>query len=415
MTEQSAHDKYEFKKKLEGLRDKRGRSTELISLYIPPDKQISDVTNQLKDEHGQASNIKSKLTRTNVQGAIESLLSRLRYLDKVPENGIVYFTGAVDIGANKTSMESEVIYPPDQIITYKYHCDSSFYLEPLEDMLKDKSTFGLLVMDRREATVGLLVGKKIQAFRRLTSTVPGKQRKGGQSAHRFQQLRLIAIHEFYKRIGDAASEIFLTVDHKDLRGVLIGGPSPTKEEFYDGEFFHHEIQKKILGLFDVAYTDESGLSELVNSAGDKLQDLELTAQKNVVQDFFKELISDSGKVAYGEDQVRANLEIASVEKLLLSEDLRAERVTVKCSVCGFENKWTRRWKPGEAAPASGNCPKCGSSLEVTDVTDIVDELSALCDQSGTKVVFVSTDFDEGAQLMNAFGGIAAILRYNTGI
>ena len=415
MTEQSAHDKYEFKKKLEGLRDKRGRSTELISLYIPPDKQISDVTNQLKDEHGQASNIKSKLTRTNVQGAIESLLSRLRYLDKVPENGIVYFTGAVDIGANKTNMESETIYPPDPLITYKYHCDSSFYLEPLEDMLKDKSTFGLLVMDRREATVGLLIGKKIQSFRRLTSTVPGKQRKGGQSAHRFQQLRLIAIHEFYKLIGDAASEIFLTVDHKDLRGVLIGGPSPTKEEFYDGEFFHHEIQKKILGLFDVAYTDESGLSELVNAAGDKLQDLELTAQKNVVQDFFKELISDSGKVAYGEDQVRANLEIGSVEKLLLSEDLRAERVTVKCSVCGLENKWTRRWKPGEAAPTAGNCPKCGSSLEVTDVTDVVDELSELCDQSGTKVVFVSTDFDEGAQLMNAFGGIAAILRYNTGI
>ena len=212
MAEQTAHEKYEFKKKLESLRDEKGRGTELISLYIPSDKQISDVTNQLKEEHGQAANIKSKLTKTNVQGAIESLLSRLRYLNKVPENGIVYFTGAVDIGANKTKMESEVIVPPDPITVYKYHCDSAFHLEPLEEMLKDKSTFGLLVLDRREATVGLLIGKRIQAFRHMTSTVPGKQRKGGQSAHRFQQLRLIAIHDFYKRIGDAASEIFLTVD-----------------------------------------------------------------------------------------------------------------------------------------------------------------------------------------------------------
>ena len=186
MTEQSAHQRYEFKKKLESLRDKKGRSTELITLYIPLDKQIFDVTNQLKEEHGQAANIKSKLTRTNVQGAIESLLSRLKYLDKVPGNGIVYFTGAVDIGANKTNMESEVIIPPEPITAYKYHCNSTFYLEPLEDMLKDKNTFGLLVLDRREATVGLLVGKRIQAFRHLTSTVPGKQRKGGQSAHRFQ-------------------------------------------------------------------------------------------------------------------------------------------------------------------------------------------------------------------------------------
>ncbi len=415
MTEQSAHEKYEFKKKLESLRDKKGRSTELISLYIPADKQIFDVTNQLKDEHGQAANIKSKLTRTNVQGAIESLLSRLRYLDKVPENGIVYFTGAIDIGANKTNMESEVIVPPEPITVYKYHCDSSFYLEPLEDMLKDKGTFGLLVLDRREATVGLLIGKRIESFRNLTSTVPGKQRKGGQSSHRFQQLRLIAIHEFYKRIGDAADDIFLAVEPKDLKGILIGGPSPTKEEFYAGEFLHHELMRKILGLFDTAYTDESGLSELVNAAADKLQDLELMGQKNAVRAFFKELISDSGKVAYGETQVRANLEINAVDMLLLSEDLRAERVTTKCSVCGYENKWTRRWKPGESAPTAGNCPNCGASLEVTDVTDIVDELSALADKSNAKVVFVSTDFDEGSQLMNAFGGIAAILRYSTGV
>lgn len=415
MTEQTAHEKYEFKKKLEGLRDEKGRGTELISLYIPPDKQISDVTNQLKEEHGQAANIKSKLTRTNVQGAIESLLSRLRYLNKVPENGIVYFTGAVDIGANKTKMESEVIVPPDPITVYKYHCDSAFHLEPLEEMLKDKSTFGLLVLDRREATVGLLIGKRIQAFRHMTSTVPGKQRKGGQSSHRFQQLRLIAIHDFYKRIGDAASEIFLAVDPKDFKGIMIGGPSPTKEEFYAGEFLHHELLKKIIGLFDTSYTDESGLSELLNNAGDKLQDLELMGQKNAVKAFFKELIADSGKVAYGENQVRANLEINAVEMLLLSEDLRAERVSTECSVCGYENKWTRRWKPGEAAPTAGNCPKCGSTLEVTDVTDIVDEFSALADKSNAKVIYVSTDFDEGSQLMNAFGGIAAILRYNTGI
>jgi peptide chain release factor subunit 1 len=37
MTEQSAHQRYEFKKKLESLRDKKGRSTELITLYIPLD------------------------------------------------------------------------------------------------------------------------------------------------------------------------------------------------------------------------------------------------------------------------------------------------------------------------------------------------------------------------------------------
>lgn len=67
MTEQSAHENTNLKR---SLRVSGTRKEEALSLYlyIPPDKQIFDVTNQLKDEHGQVANIKSKLTRTNVQG-----------------------------------------------------------------------------------------------------------------------------------------------------------------------------------------------------------------------------------------------------------------------------------------------------------------------------------------------------------
>jgi peptide chain release factor subunit 1 len=367
MVEQCTYEKYELKKRLETLRRKSRRGTELVSLYIPSDKQISDVTNHLREEHGQASNITSKLTKTNVQGALESLLAKLRYLNKVPENGIVYFTGAIDIGANKTSMEGEILIPPEPIISYTYHCDSIFYIKPLEEILRECSTYGFLLLDLREATIGMLIGKQIDVIRHLHSTVPGKQRKGGQSAHRFEQLRRVAIHDFYKRIGDAASKAFLEVEPTELKGIIIGGHSPTKEEFNEGEFLHYELRKKVLGLFDTGYTDESGFSELINA----------------------------------------------VDVLLLSEDLRSERVTIKCSVCGYGNKWIKKWKPGEAVPVAGNCSQCGSAFEVTDVVDIVGEFSELADKGNARIAFISTDFDEGSQLMIAFGGIAAILRYST--
>ena len=42
----NARRRYEFKKTLEKLQAKQGSGTELISLYIPPDKQIYDVTAQ---------------------------------------------------------------------------------------------------------------------------------------------------------------------------------------------------------------------------------------------------------------------------------------------------------------------------------------------------------------------------------
>lgn len=415
MDEYCTYEKYVFKKKLETLRNKNGRSTELISLYIPSDKQISDVTNHLREEHEQASNIKSKLTSNNVQGTLDSLLAKLRYLNKIPENGIIYFTGTVDTGTSKTSMLNEVLIPPEPVVDYIYHRDSIFYLEPLEEMLRECSTYGIILLDLREATIGMLVGKQTEVIKHLHSTVPGKQRKGGQSAHRFEQLRRIAIHDFYKRIGDAANEAFLEVEPSELKGILIGGNSPTKEEFNEGEFLHYELQKKVLGLFDTEYTDESGFSELINAAKNTLQGIDLIKQKKDIEMFFKELATESGKVSYGESNVRANLELKAVDVLLLSEDLRSERVTLKCSVCGYENKRARKWKYNEAVPAAGNCPECGSALEVTDVIDIVDEFSELADKGNARIAFISTYFDEGSQLMIAFGGIAAILRYSTGV
>ncbi len=411
MTISQAHKRYEFKRQLEDMRRRTGRGTELISLYIPPDKQVSDAVAQLKAEHGQAANIKSKSTRTNVQSALESVLARLKYYPRPPENGVVIFCGTLDIDGHRTTLDTVIIEPPEPITSYKYHCDSSFYLDPLEDMLTEKKTFGLLAIDRREATVGLLRGKSIEARKHLTSSVPGKQRKGGQSARRFQQLRLIAIHDFYKRIGNSASEIFLAIDHKDLEGVLIGGPSPTKEEFFEGEFFHHEIQKKIIGLFDIAYTDESGLYELVDAASDALQDLEVIREKKVMQRFMRELVSDKGLAAYGDQQVRENLGMGAVDLLLISEDLRRVRATVACQNCDYTGEKTIE---DASDGALGSCPVCGADLKIVNTVDVVDELTEICDQMSTGVEFISPQFEEGGQVVGGFGGVAANFGDDTG-
>ena len=105
-------------------------------------------------------------------------------------------------------------------------------------MLGEKEVYGLIVIDRREAYIGFLRGNRIEPVSGVTSMVPGKQRKGGQSSVRFQRLRLIAINEFYKKVGERASDIFLA--EKDFferfKGVLIGGPTPTKEEFEAGGY-----------------------------------------------------------------------------------------------------------------------------------------------------------------------------------
>jgi len=85
--------KYEFKKVIEELQEYEGSGTQLVTIYIPDDKQISSVMDHVIQEHSEASNIKSKQTRTNVQDALKSIKDRLRYYDTYPpENGIVIFS-----------------------------------------------------------------------------------------------------------------------------------------------------------------------------------------------------------------------------------------------------------------------------------------------------------------------------------
>ena len=136
--------KYEFKQSLERIKNHRGHATELVSLYIPPDRKIYDVQSYLRNEASQSANIKSKSTRKNVSAAIESIMSRLKMFKAPPENGVVFFVGHVSKGGNQTTMVQEVVVPPEPLPTFLYRCDSGFFLEPLEGLGETKTQFGLI-------------------------------------------------------------------------------------------------------------------------------------------------------------------------------------------------------------------------------------------------------------------------------
>jgi peptide chain release factor subunit 1 len=408
--EQTDKQKYEFRKLIEELKGYRGSGTQLVTIYVPPERHISDVAAHITQEHSEASNIKSKDTRTNVQDALKSIKDRLKYYDTPPENGMVLFSGAVDAGGGQTDMVTRVLEnPPDPIQSFRYHCDSEFLTEPLEEMLADKGLFGLVVLDRREANVGWLRGKRVEPVKSATSLVPGKQRKGGQSAQRFARLRLEAIDNFYQEVAEMANDLFVPERH-DLDGVLVGGPSPTKDEFLDGDYLHHELQDQVIGKFDVAYTDESGLYDLVDAASEVLAEREILQDKEVMEEFFREL-HDGDLATYGFDQTRQNLVMGSVDRLLISEDLRKNVVTYECPN-GHEE---RELMDSDAATPTHTCSRCGEEVADGEREDAIDHLMEIAGQRGTETIFVSTDFEKGEQLLTAFGGVAGLLRYSTNV
>jgi len=397
--------RYDFKRDLERLRSISGRGTELISLYVPHDRQISDVTAYLRNEYSQSSNIKSKGTRKNVMAAIESIMSRLKMYKQPPESGIVFFVGHVPTSGDQTSMEAYVIEPPEPITTYMYRCDNRFHLDPLEDMLVDKKSYGLIVIDRNEATIGLLRGKRVSIIKNMQSRVMGKHRQGGQSSVRFERLIEIAVHEYFKKVGDIASDAFLA--EEELQGVIVGGPGSTKRFFAEKDYLHHELKKKLLDLVDTGYTDEAGLREMVQNSENMLSDLDMVKEKKTVQRFLREVRKpDGGLATYGEEEVVKALEMGAVDVLLVSEGIRKYRASMACSSCGERTKEIIKNEEETV-----RCPKCNNAMSLEDKKDVVDDYYETAEQGGTKIALISNETEEGEMLLKAFGGVAAILRY----
>lgn len=347
--------------------------------------------------------------------AIESITSRLKTYKKPPNNGVVFFVGHVAIGSNQTEMVQIAVEPPMPISTFLYRCDSKFYIDPLEDMLVDNETFGLIVIDRGEATIGLLRGKRVDVIKNIPSRVPSKHGRGGQSQRRFERLIEIAAHEFFKKVGDIVNEKLL--EETELKGILVGGPGSTKNFFVDKNYLHHDLKRKVIDLFDTGYTDEYGLRELVQNAAGALTDLDLMHEKRLMQKFMNEIRKKEGGLSiYGEENVMKALKNGVIDTLLISESLRMLKNSYHCSSCDYLLNEFVQDKPKTHQNKNENkmkiCPKCDSHMTIKSSEDIIEILSKMADDVGTNVELISPDSSEGDMLLRAFGGIAGILRFH---
>jgi len=488
--------RYELEEFVAEISKYKGRHTELISVYAPAGYNLINVTKQLDQEKSTAMNIKSKNNRKNVLDALERLARHIGLIKKAPENGIAFFAGNISETEGQPQIEVWSIEPPMPLKTRLYRCDKEFVLEPLKEMLEATEVYGLIVIDRQEATIGLLEGKQISVLQHLDSFVPGKTEKGGQclapdtlietkeggkkisdikvgdeikalnikknkiiftkclnkwnkmkegfveiktgdnliissldhlfflwiedrlvempadlikkkavllnhnlkgeeiikidrkkqnielidietesgnffangflvhnSAARYARIREGMAKEFFRKVADAVKANFWEM--KKLKGIIVGGPGPTKEDFLKEGQIVTALKEKILGVKDLGYADRHALGSLVEVSQDLLAEQEITKEKKILEDFFNKLGKQPGKTAYGLEKVNKALSVGAVDTLILSK-------------------------------------KLGQKL--------IQELEEKARNISSKIEIVSEETEEG-QEFKSLGGVGAILRY----
>ena len=407
---------YKIRKTLQEISKFSGRGTELITVYIPKGKQLHEVITNLREEQGTADNIKSDVTRTHVVDSLSRVLQRLKLYKKTPERGLVIFCGALP-REEGGPLGSEVVKifeidPPKDLKTFLYRCDDHFHVDILKDMLKDDNLIGFLAIDAKDAGWGILYGDKVQVLKETSSGVAGKHRQGGQSAKRFQKLREMELTYYFNRIAQITREYF--IDIYPIKGLIVSGPGPTKEEFVNDNYLEYRLQDMIISTIDASYAGSEGVREAFDKSSDILSNFRLVEEKQIVEKLFKQINSNSGLGAYGLNEVINYLKNNVADTIIVTDKIGLYRIEAKCNRCNeIREKNIEQTKLIQTKTEFENspCSSCKSTdIGITD-QDIVDYLSLLATKTGTKVEVISGVSEHGSMISN-LGNIGAILRYN---
>lgn len=290
-------------------------------------------------------------------------IDRLSKIPKIPEKGLVIFAGVDPNTGNEVSF---VISPPDPVPLFYYRTDKWFHTEFLEPMVEESEVYGIILVERDQATIALLKPSGFVILEELEDYIPGKHSKGGQSQRRFDRIIEQMVEEFFKKVGERASGYFIPLlEEKKLRGILIGGPGYAKIDFIRGDYLDYRLKSMIIGEpYDVSYQGEPGVREIIMKASSAIRGQRYVEALSAIEEFKLHLAKDDGLSLYGVNEIKSALEMGAVKKLIMIEDL-----------------------------------------------DIAEELEKLAESRGAEVHYISSSLPEGEWVRKTFGGVIAILRY----
>jgi len=403
---------WKIKKLIKSLEAARGNGTSMISLIMPPRDQVSRVTKMLGDEYGTASNIKSRVNRQSVLGAITSAQQRLKLYNRVPPNGLVLYTGTIvneDGKEKKVTIDFEPFRPINASL---YLCDNKFHTEALNELLESDDKFGFIVMDGNGTLFGTLSGNTREVLHKFSVDLPKKHGRGGQSALRFARLRMEKRHNYVRKTAELATQYYINpaTSQPNVSGLILAGSADFKTELSQSDMFDPRLAAKILNVVDVSYGGENGFNQAIELSAEILANVKFIQEKRLIGKYFEEISQDTGKYVFGVEDTLNALESGAIETLIVWENLDINRYVMKNSATG-ETVIKHLNKEQEANTENFKVADSDLALDVEEKLSLLEWLANEYRRFGCALEFVTNKSQEGSQFCRGFGGIGGILRY----
>ena len=405
---------HKLRKLIAWLSEKEGRGIEFISLYIPRGTSIDEIVSALKGTSDSVASeyVSVRDVRDRLQKALRAVIQRLKLQKEIPENGLAIFAGTfIPNNLESEVLNIEELVPPEPITTYLYKVDHHFRLEPLREMLRAPKVVGLIAMDSKTASFGILNGERFELIENITSGVSGKSGKGGSSQRRYERERDMDLTYYFHRVAEHAAKAFLE-NHK-VTVLIVGGPGQTKEDFLKGDYLHYELKNALLDIVDTQSAGAEGVREVLGKSSEALKNMCAPEEKMIVQRFLAYVGKQDDLAIYGLDSVLKALKNGEVEVTLVTDSTDLVEMVLVCKKCELSKaKIVRKEQKVQTVKEmiSTPCKRCNAVEYEVEEKDIIDVLEDLASQTNARVEVISTESEEKAKL-TALGGFAALLRY----
>jgi peptide chain release factor subunit 1 len=405
---------HKLRKIINCLSDKEGRGMEFVSLYIPREKSIDEIIANLKVEldstNKKYENVRD--VRDRLQGALKNLIQQLKLEKEIPDSGLAIFAGTfITNDSESEALNVEEIIPPEPIMTYIYYVDDHFRLEPLREMLRNQRVVGIVTLDSKEASFGIVNGERLELIENITSGIHGKSGKGGSSQRRYERERDMALTNFFHRIAEHATKIFL--EKHPVTVLIVGGPGLTKADFLKSGYLHYELNNSLLKTVDTQFASREGVREALDKSSETLKNMCAPEEKLIMQRFLTYADKQDDLAIYGLDPLLNALKKGEVDVALVTDNTDIVETVAVCKKCGLSKAkivYKKNKIQNTQEMLSNPCAKCYAveyEVEEKDIIDVLEDAASLTD---AKVEVISTESAEKARL-TALGGFAALLRY----
>lgn len=301
----------------------------LVTFAVPPEQSIDAALERIEEEHASAEYIDADETSERATEALETVRRIVHDYDEIPANGLVIYAGVVD-GETVEYVFDDL---PSAVAAETFVRSNEFDLSPL-DVTVDEETYGLLVVEHGEATLGRFSGTDIDQIQTFEGDWREENPTEGALGDREQVHR-----EFFERVAEKAAETFLGEEADELEkseadpgesdidpveGLFVGGSTVTATEFLEENYLDHRLQNRVVtDAFEVEDATQQGLEQLASEARDHLEKAERAAIEEHLDEFYAELGGGEEAVA-GQEATEEALEYEAVATTLASESLPAE-------------------------------------------------------------------------------------------